>query len=86
MAAPSDEPVILSSVRRGPLGAREPAAPSRLWSMYEPASAPTWAPMAAPVRVAPRMVTPAGSSALPTAAPATARARVAIFLRVGDEG
>src|SRR5688572_12747910 len=39
--------------------------------------------MVAPVRVAPRMVTPAGSSALPAAAPATARARVAMVGIVG---
>src|SRR2546421_1514500 len=79
MGAPSLEAVTRRSERRGPCCAGGwPDAASSARSTNDPASAPIWEPSMAPVSVAPRRETPAGSSAPPTAAPATARARVAI--------
>ena len=82
MGAPSEEAVTRKSERRGPCGKVErPEGPSSALSMNEPARAPSCEPSVAPVMVAPRTVRPAGRSALPTAAPATARARVAMGVR-----
>jgi hypothetical protein len=68
-----------SSLRRGPSTARDwPEAANSARSTNEPASAPTCEPSAAPVSVAPNRDMPAGKAALPTAAPAMARARVAM--------
>src|SRR4026209_3046975 len=87
MGAPPEEAGTLRLERGGALAAVGwPEAPSSDRSMSEPASAPTWEPSVAPVSVAPRIGGPAGGSALPTAAAATARARVAMGGEVRGQG